>query len=228
MININDFFNFIDSITNKQEGGGFSVPQKNSVLPVVTYQYIDKCIKTIRDYQLGQNKNFALVAKCERALVDLVVKSDVNISALGIANLPTDWYDTKGVNYNYITQNPLTKVPYPIMEVTASEFSSFESSQLNKPSKKEAIVTYYDGILRFSPKDLGKAEFIYYIQAPDPVWGFTMVNNEPVYNPSTSVNIPLSPQSNNDLAFLFCQYLGLAIDDSFIKQFGQGEEAKPV
>ena len=226
MINVNEFKEFVDTITNKDENGGFSVPQFNIALPVVVFQYIDRCMKFLRDYQVGTNKNFALVAKYERALFDLIVKTNVSVSATGLASLPIDWYDTKGVNYNYVTQNPLTVTPYPIREVEAQEFSQYESSQLNKPNKKHAIVTYLNGTLKFSPKDLGNAEFIYYKEAPAPVWGFTIVNNEAVYDSTTSVDIPLSPQTNNDLAFMFCQYLGLAIKDQYVENFAQQEETK--
>ena len=225
MINVNVFFNFIGSVTNKAENGSFSIPQFNSALPIVVKQYIDKCIKTLRDYQLGQNKNFALIADAERALFDITVKSTINVSG-GIGTLPNDWDETKGINYNYTTQNPLTIVPYPVREVSADEFAQYKSSQLNTPTKKHAIATYYDNTIRFAPSDILKAELLYYKSAPNPVWAFTVENGVDTYDATTSVNISLGENAINELAYMFCQYLGLSIKDSFIEQFSQRGEAK--
>lgn len=226
MINIQDFKSLVENIVNKDENSAFSVKQFNDTIELITWQYIDKCVKEIRTYQLGQNKNFALVAKCERALFDLIVTSNVSINSTGAGTLPTDWYDTKGINYKYITQNPLTVKTYPVREVTADEFAQSQISQLIVPNKKHAVATYYNQVLHVLPKDLGNVELIYYKEAATPYWAFTLVNNEPVYDAANSVNIPLSPQSNNELAFMFCQYLGLAIKDEFIEQFSQAEEQK--
>lgn len=226
MINVDSFFEFINTVTNKTESGGFSIPQFNSALPVVVGQFTDRCIKELRAYQLGQNKNYALIARRERSLFDLIVTSNVTISTLGKGTLPSDWYDTKSINYKYITQNPLTVKTYPIREVGADEFAQSNVSQLNVPTKKHAVATYYNQVLNVLPTDLGRVELIYYKQAAAPYWAFTLLNNEPVYDAANSVNIPLSPQDNNDLAFMFCQYLGLAIKDEFIEQFAQQEEPK--
>jgi hypothetical protein len=226
LINVNDFFVFINTICNKDEQGGFSIPQFNSAIPVVTGQFIDRCIKDLRAYQVGQNKNYALIARRERSLFDLIVTSNVSISTLGKGTLPNDWYDTKAINYKYITQNPLSVKTYPVREVGADEFAACNVSQLNVPKKKQAVAAYYNQVLNVLPTDLGQVELIYYKAATAPVWAFTIENNEPVYDSANSVNIPLSPQDNNDLAFMFCQYLGLAIKDEFIEQFAQAEEPK--
>jgi len=226
MIDINSFKVLIETITNKSENGGYSIPQFNDAIEAVTWQYIDKCIKELRAYQLGNNKNFALIAKCERALFDLIVTSNVSISSLGVGSLPNDWYDTKGINYKYVKQNPLTVKTYPIREVSADEFAQFSISQLIAPTKKHPIATYYNQVLNVLPKDLGRVELIYYKEAATPYWGWIIQDNEAVYDASTSVDIPLSPQSNNELAFMFCQYLGLSIKDEFIEQFSQAEEGK--
>lgn len=226
MINVNDFKVFVETLVNKDETGFFNVPQFNSALPVVTGQFIDRCIKDLRAYQVGQNKNYALIARRERSLFDLILTSNVTISTLGSGTLPNDWYDTKAINYKYITQNPLTVKTYPVREVGADEFAQSDVSQLNIPTKKHAVATYYNQVLHVLPKDLGRVELIYYKQAENPYWAYTLLNNEPVYDAANSVNIPLSPQDNNDLAFMFCQYLGLAIKDEFIEQFAQQEEPK--
>ena len=232
MINVNVFKVFIETISNKDENGGQSPAQFNSTLAVVVDQYIDRIIGKLREqYQVGSNKNYALIAKYERYLLEITKKTNDSIDQYGMASVPSDWSETRGLNYNYITQNPLTVIPYQIRECTQIDFAGYESSQLNRPKKKKAIVTYYPGKLKFSPKNLGTAEIIYYIVAPIPFWGYTISNTQEVYTSGTGVNgvtvqIPLAPQCMNELAMLFCQYLGLAIKEEWLEQFSQGEEAK--
>ena len=231
MIDINVFWEFINTITNKDQVGGFSPAQFNSAIPVVVGIYVDKIKAKLREFQLVQNKNYALIAKYENYLLEITKRTNVSVSSFGFASLPSDWTDTRGLNYNYITQNPLSSVPYPIREVTQTDFASYVSSQLNKPEKKQAVACYYSGQLRFSPSNLGSAEIIYYYDYPDPFWAYTMVNNQETYTSGTgdngtSVQIPLAPQCNNDLAMIFCNYLGLAIKEEWLEQFSQGEEVK--
>ena len=223
-INVNDFLLFVNSATNKSQNGGFSTDEFNDILPTCVQQLIDKYIGAILAYQAGQNKNYALIAKYERYLVDIFKSGTISVDSTGFGILPTDWYQTRSFNYLYITQNPLTVVPKPIRET--NNIAAYTNSQLNTPSKKEAVCTYINGKVQFAPKDLGSVQIIYYKAAPDPYWGWTEQDNEQVYDAATSVNIPLSPQCNNELAYMLIQYLGLAIKDEFQEQFSQAEAAK--
>ena len=223
-INVESFRVFVNSVTNKDQNGGFSTDEYNSTLPIVVGKFIDNCIAAILAYQAGQNKNYALIAKYERYLVDIFKSGTIAVDSTGFGILPTDWYQTRNFNYLYITQTPLTVVPKPIRET--NNIAAYTNSQLNTPSKKEAVCTYINGKVQFAPKDLGSVQIIYYKAAPDPYWGWTEIDNEQVYDAATSVNIPLSTQCNDELAMLFIQYLGLAIKDEFQEQFSQAEEAK--
>lgn len=230
-INVNEFKEFIETISNKDENGGYSVSQFNSALAVVVGAYVDKLKQSLRNYQLSPNKNYALISKYERYLLEITKKSNISVASNGLGAFPIDWNETIGLNYIYVTQNPLKAVPYPIRECTKNEFSAYEVSQLNKPTKKKALATYYDGKILFSPKDLLSAEVIYYTEYETPFWGYIVRNNQEVYTSGVgvngkSVNIPLAPQCNNDLAFMMCQYLGVSIKEAFLEQFSQQEEAK--
>ncbi len=230
MININTFKIFFeDVIANKDESGAYTPDQFNSAIAYAFNAVTDKYRAKLRAYQLGNNKNFASIPE-ETYLAELVTTSDVTISTFGVGSIPSDVIETIAWKYNYITQNPLKKVGYNIREVSKPEFTYYESSQLNTPTKKHAVVSYYDATLKFLPKDLGKAELIYF-KSVTPFWAWVLTNNEPVYTSGTGVNgttvqIPLADECKNDLAWEMCKYLGASIKEDYLEKFSQMESAK--
>jgi len=231
MVNINDFRKFINALSNKDTNGAQSPDEFNSSLPVVLALYINRVKKKISDFQITQNKNYTLIAEYENTLLDIMKTSTLSINQYGVSTIPSDCIKTRGLYYNYITQNPLKVVPYQIREVSQSDFAGYGNSQLNHPKKKEAVACYLNGIMKFLPVDLGKAELVYYYDYPKPFWAYTMVNNQEEYTSGTgdngtSVDIPLSPESINEFAIIYSQYLAAEIKEEWLEQFAQGEEAK--
>lgn len=231
MININAFRDFINALSNKETNGAQSPTEFNASVPVVLGLYINNVKKKIREFQLVQNKNYTLIAEYENTLLDIMKTSTLSVNQYGVATIPTNCITTRGLYYNYITQNPLKVVPYQIREVSQSDFPKYGNSQLNKPTKKEAVACYLDGIIKFYPVDIARAELVYYYDYPAPFWAYTMVNNQETYTSGTgdngtSVDIPLSPESLNEFAIVYSQYLAAEIKEEWLEQFAQGEEAK--
>ncbi len=229
-INIQEFKFFFERVlANKDENSAYNPDEFNSAIAYAFNALTDSYREKLRKYQLGNNKNFASIPE-ETYLSELVTTTNVNISTFGIGSVPSDLIETITWKYNYITQNPLTKTGYYIREVTKPEFTYFESSQLNTPTKKHAVVSYYDGTLKFLPKDLGKAELIYY-KSVTPFWAWVLQNNEAVYTSGTGVNgttvqIPLAEECKNDLAWEMCKYLGISIKEEDLEKISQMEAAK--
>lgn len=230
MIDVQSFKYFFEQvISNKDENSAYTPAQFNSALSFAFNAVTDNYRTKLRAYQLGNNKNFAAIPE-ETYLAELVITSNVNISTFGVGSIPADLVETIAWKYNYITQNPLSKVGYPIKEVTKPEFIYFDSSQLNTPTKKHAVVSYYDGTLKFLPKNLGNAELIYY-KSVTPFWGYVIENNEAVYTSGVGVNgttvqIPLADECKNDLVWEICKYLGVSIKEGILEQFSQVEGGK--
>lgn len=232
MISVNDFKEFIETISNKDSNGAQSPAQFNYTLAVVVGQYIDKLKLKIREFQLVPNKNYALIAKYERYLLEIISKANLVVNPYGYAPMPSDWAETKGLNYNFITGSiPPTQVPYQIREATNTDFAAYESSQLNQPTKKGAVATYYPGQLKVLPKNIGLVEIIYYINYTTPFWAYTMVNNQETYTSGVgdngaTVQIPLPDLCMEELASNFCKYLGVEIKEEWLEKFSREEEAK--
>lgn len=75
------------------------------------------------------------------------------------------------------------------------------------------------------PKDIDVVHFEYYRQMEDPVWGFTLVNNEPVYDPASSTQLSLGETAHNDIANKILYKYGVAVDDTLAAQYAQQKEA---
>ena len=58
-----------------------------------------------------------------------------------------------------------------------------------------------------------------YLRKPiTPIWGYTVVNNRPVYDPVSSVNFEISEDNLNELVFNSLAYFGINMREQQIFQ----------
>ena len=73
--------------------------------------------------------------------------------------------------------------------------------------------------LEFAPKNIGIAYVNYFSTPAQAKWGYTIVSNRQVYDPTTSVDIPCDTFNTNRLMAIFLQMIGVGLKDSEIAGF---------
>jgi hypothetical protein len=80
--------------------------------------------------------------------------------------------------------------------------------------------TYFEVL----PSGVVQVKLTYLKVPPVPVWAFTIVSGEPVFDSANSVDFTLSETSLSDIVFKLCSYFGIEIKDGEIYQAIQNEK----
>ena len=139
--------------------------------------------------------------------------------------LPANYYKLVNLTYN-------GKV---LEELPKSKFDMIMNSNLNVPSVTYPVF-YREGDQIYTrplsinytaatPQGVEVALICNYIRKPaDPIWGYTTVSGDPVYNVGSSTNFEISANDEVDLIVKICNYAGLAIREPDVVSAMTGKE----
>lgn len=204
---------------NKNQASGyldnteFNAILKSSQLDEINYQrnaYEDGSIK--KDNLLPLKKTFT-------SPVDLNGKLFLPDDYLFFSALRSTYFykDAFGKNSAYISDVDILK---------DNEVGMRLGSQINAPTSSSPVAELYNGYIQLYPSSVNAVTLIYIKKPSDPVWGFTVTNNEQVYNASTSTNIELPFQLVPNLIRRVCSYFGMSVRQQDIVQYMEGKQQK--
>ena len=146
--------------------------------------------------------------------------TDVNATSVGGAEdfftLPANYYKLINLTYNGRV----------LEEIPKSKFDMIMNSNLNVPSLTYPVFyrqgnqiyarplsINYTGTTPQTVNNVVETSLICnYLRKPvDPIWGYTTVSGDPVYNQASSTNFEISENDEVDLIIKICKYSGLAI-----------------
>lgn len=155
--------------------------------------------------------------------------TDVDSTSVGgvedYFTLPANYYKLVNLTYN-------GKV---LEELPKSKFDMIMNSNLNVPSVTYPVF-YREGNQIYTrplsinytaatPQGVEVALICNYIRKPaDPIWGYTTVSGDPVYNVGSSTNFEISASDEVDLIVKICNYAGLAIREPDVVTAMTGKE----
>jgi len=157
----------------------------------------------------------------------------VNLGSLG--TLPSDpaLYRLGKVFYNKATATGSSASTFllEIEEIKQNEIDNMELSPLTRAtSNKPYYVRLTDTTIDLYPRtlfSLSTGVVCNYVKTPSDVkWGFTMVNNEALYNASTSVNFELHPSEETKLILKILELSGIEMKDAGLYQIADKEETE--
>jgi len=204
--NVNDFFVLTDAISNKvQSGNTLTVPQKESFAHSAQMQIFEKDRLTF--LKTGDSSDY----------LDWFLKSiTINPNPLtGYNNYPSDFQHTAGVRAYY------NGVQRPVELVENKVWGNIQASVLQAPTRLFPKYTEFSGEYRFLPKDIGIVMLDYWKEPTKPVWGWTIVNNQQVYDPATSVDFEWPAFALNSVAAVYLSLVGVNIQSKELEGFSQ-------
>jgi hypothetical protein len=126
----------------------------------------------------------------------------------GRASIPPDYVHVSSVRYGNKAVEVLSN------DVLGDRLSS----ALVYPSEKYPICTFYGGYIQFHPVSLGFVNFDYLRMPETPVWAYTVVNDQAVYNSNASIQLEWNPIYHIDIANLTLQYAANNLRDQLAMQ----------
>ena len=107
----------------------------------------------------------------------------------------------------------------PITDIQSDQYPAIKKSVIIPPTEDNPIIIFNNPYGFIDPYSIGSFLFSYVKYPDDPVWGYDVVNDEPVYNPNTSVDFKLGIISMMDITALILEKVGMNLNKDSILSY---------
>lgn len=208
-MNINEVRQWVDFVANKTQSGVIKTSQFNLAAQNSQLEFFNK---QFRIFQTTKEVTDAL-----RVWLTPVPLSPSPTT--GMCNYPDDYMRFNAVYRQYFEDNEAKL--YEVTEVNNDEIGNMMMSQIIQPTLKYPRVSRYDTYMQFYPKKIGAIQLNYFRRPANPVWGFTVVSGRQVYDPTTSVDLEVLPEFDNEICMMILSYIGINLREDQLIQFAE-------
>lgn len=222
-ININTVKSLVELVVNKDQSGLWTPARFNLACESVNIQLFNDYYGQPVLSKDGKQINDVYYQSTERITNNLrpfITPIILQIDQTGKAIRPTDYVQTSSVRYQYGDKQ------VELQEVNDGDLGEYLGGDLLTPTKQYPIFCNYSDRLQFYPKDLSRVFFTYLRKPVTPVWGFTVVNNRPVYDPATSTDFDYTSENLNEIVIRIVKLYGISIREAELNAFAQNQENK--
>jgi len=243
MIDINDFKQFFDYVSNKNGRGNYvSAAKFNRLVQRALTSWIESMYDNHREYQIGM-KLSKVQYESTQAVIDRLsyLKERVNLKVTSgsfqlpngkdvkdiLGNIPPQYKHHSSLRIYYKRKKKCGDIKASIRDckiVTDDELAERLDSAIVAPSYKYPIATFYNGFVDVYPKEATQVDFTYLREPKAPVWNFDIVDGRPVYNKVGSVDIDAPEIAYNEILVRALGFLGINMRDD--KLLSYSEEMK--
>jgi len=225
-INVNTIYQRVLAISNKEQRG-YVTPQEynvfaNAAQADIFEQYFYDLNQFMR--RPGNDTRFADTIDSIEEKISLFEKYDTALSYdSDHYNLPSDLYKINSVLFN----------DKEATNISLKDLKYILASNLTLPTNNQPIyVKNSDGLVVYGSKTTTpfwetktSGAKITYIKNPATVkWGFVMVNNEPLYDPSNSTNFELHASEQRNLVNKILELAGISMESADVYQASDKED----
>lgn len=127
--------------------------------------------------------------------------------------------------YNYMWPDSWSKLNSgQINEIDNDEYPFIKNNLIIPPTSDDPIIIFDYPYGFVDPYSIGSFRLKYLRRPPDPMWGYTVVNDEPVYNPATTQDFLLDQISFMDITALILEKIGINLDKPQLFQYAQQKQ----
>lgn len=219
---IEDIRLFVNFQLNKhQTGDTLSPGEYNTCLKFVNLEYFKTKYGLPEEYQPGRplpRQAFEVTQQIMDELGHLKVwkggpKSPAMLIDInGVAQIPLDYIHCSSIRTN---DGRMIEI------LRDDELGDRITNPIKKPTSKYPVVAFFDTFIQFYPKDLGFCNFTYLRMPATPIWAYTIVNDEPVYDPLNSVELEWPSIAHTDIANAVLKYASLNLREYNMYQSSQ-------
>lgn len=228
MIDVNSIYDYVNWMLNKEQSGNSLPPnQFNLGLEWSNLEYFKLKYGLSEDYQAGRPVAPITYEISQKIMSDMrtlrTVLGGKNAPAMAVdvngwSAIPSDYLHVSTIKYNG-----------NIVEVLREDFLGDRlNNSIKYPSKTNPICVFQENYIEFYPTDLGFVEFSYLRLPQTPVWGYTIVNDQPIYSASTSIQSEFPQDCLVDIANLIIHYAGQNLRDQLTLQTSEQRKEKGV
>lgn len=205
-VNINTFKQTSEAISNRVQSGNTITPAQFTLLcdqaQMLAFEQ-DRLIFL----KTGDSSDY---------LNQFLVNTILNPSTVtGNASYPSDFQHTAGVRAYYNAKER------PVEIVESKAWGEVQASELMAPTRIFPKYTEFANEYRFLPKNIGIVMLDYFKRPVVPVWAYTIVNNNPVYTSTGSVDFGWDEFSFNRIIGIYLSLIGVNLQSKDISAFAK-------
>ncbi len=209
-VNVNYFKQFSEYLSNKSQAGATISPsQFNQVANQAQLQLFENDFETF--LQSGSVSEY---------LKTFLKNKTTSVPVDGTLPYPSDFQHASSIRSYFVRPGQLS-TEIPVVEVKNTSWGNISTSQLQQPTKRFPKYSEFGDGIRFLPKLIGTVMLDYFKTPTPPVWGYTKIANQPVYNSATSTNFDWSEFSLNEIMGIYLTMIGINIKDGDLAQWSQ-------
>jgi hypothetical protein len=227
-MNINEAYRFVQFISNKNQRGNIKPDDFNLAAQRAQMDLFMQRYGNPTQYQYGSPKarvQWQDSRKVTDDLKEFLVEKQFILNE-GKVSYPSDYSHLSSARGSFI-ENGENCGDSPIIDATNvdlvndNELAYRLSSFIDSPSHRYPVLAFYDKYMQVYPKDMQTITLTYLRRPQSPLWAYTITNNNPVYNPTLSINFEMPEDTHNEICYRILSYLGINLRDGELSQYAE-------
>ena len=224
MVNINTVYQRVLTIANKEQRGYITPQEFNILANQAQLDIFEQYFYDINQFlRLPGNDTIAsdpLDMLEEKVSIFEKFDQTVTMGSLGVGTIPTEAY--RLMNVTFLSSNGVVDVQH----INKKELNKYQNSKLTAPTETRPFyITTSENGIKILPTTITSNVKCNYVAKPATVrWGYAMINNEALYNPSNSTNFELHESEESDLVIKILALAGIVIKDPQLYQIAAGAD----
>lgn len=216
--NINSIYEYINFIANKNQSGSISPNEFNISINAAQQEYLRIKLGLTELYSVQKRESpqqFQATQSISDSLRPFIVTANIQKNGNGF-DLPPNFAAWGNSDYLYVQQvnGQNYAVTQPMEFVTLSERAIRLNNYIIYPTLEYPIATYLNNQIVVDPTDVTGITFSYVRYPVTPIWAYTLVNDEPVYDNSNSVQLEFPNLDWENIAYIVLKYYGIFLRDT--------------
>ena len=225
-VNINTVYLRVLAIANKEQRGYITPQEFNTLANQAQLDIFEQYFYDLNQF-LRLPGNDTIHSDAVDMLEEKIGIFEVYNSPIGNGTLSELNVHKLGAVYHQETINGVqTKVEAEKLNPNESRY--YINSPLTAPTVKRPVFIVQQDQITVLPADADNLSMNYIKKPADVYWGYTIINDEALYNPSTSINFQLHASEETELVLKILSLAGVVIRDPQLYQIAATEDAKNI
>lgn len=219
---ISSVFSLVNYISNKEQRGNISPSQFNVLARSVQLEYISKRIGNIKIINERGVPAFGYESTWR-------IHEDLRPLIFGPISIPIAPTGAFAYPYGYVWPDSVSTNDFKkITRLTEDQYPEVKHSKIFPPTTDKPIMIMRGQYGFIDPYSIGSFQMSYLKLPPDPVWGYVVINDVPVFDVGLSTDFSITALAVNELALLILQHVGINLGSSEVSAFAMQKEITGV
>jgi hypothetical protein len=225
-VNINTVYLRVLAIANKEQRGYITPQEFNTLANQAQLDIFEQYFYDLNQF-LRLPGNDTIHSDTVDMLEEKIGIFEVYDSPIGIGTLSALGVHKLGAVYHQETINGV-QTKFEAEKLNPNELRYYINSPLTAPTVKRPVFIVQQDQITVLPVAANNLSMNYIRKPVDVYWGYTMINDEALYNPAASVNFELHPSEETELVMKILTLAGIVIREPQLYQIAAAEDAKNI